>query len=490
MKTDVCFILEGTYPYVYGGVSNWIHNLVTSLGDLKFSIIHVSATGDTIRTHKYEIPDNIVEFKEIFVHDYKIEKGRTRGSKREGWRAIREFYDALGSNDLSKFTDVYKQVIDKNTRSLNAYDLMNSDQAWKMMTRLYQDYAPDVSFVDFYWTIKFIHSPLLNLVDVEIPEANVFHTVCTGYAGLLSVIAKMKRQKPLLLTEHGIYTHERKIEISKAKWIHSEEDKIMRATRTLGFFKEAWIKKFETLSKLTYDYADKIVTLFEGNRKMQIEGGADPSKISIIPNGVDVLEEQLTLHREKETTKNIGFIGRVVSIKDVKIFIRAMKILKERMKDIKVFILGSGDEEPEYFNECKTLTQMLQLEDNITFTGNVNVEDYYPMLDAVVLTSISEGQPLTILEAMSYGIPIVASDVGACRELIYGKDEDDRNLGEAGILTNIGSPHETAGAIMSILQNKDLYQKMSETGVTRIKKYYRKENTINSYRELYESLLR
>ena len=85
MKTDICLILEGTYPYVHGGVSGWIHNLITTLPDYTFSIVYVSSTGDVIRTPKYEIPPNILEFKEVFIHDFQDDKTKSRGDKEEGW---------------------------------------------------------------------------------------------------------------------------------------------------------------------------------------------------------------------------------------------------------------------------------------------------------------------------------------------------------------------------------------------------------------------
>ena len=65
-------------------------------------------------------------------------------------------------------------------------------------------------------------------------------------------------------------------------------------------------------------------------------------------------------------------------------------------------------------------------------------------LDVVVLTSLSEGQPLVILEAYAAGLPVVATYVGACRELIEGGDEADRALGPSGIVTRVANPAETA----------------------------------------------
>ena len=489
MKTDICLILEGTYPYVHGGVSSWIQKIVTSLSDLTFSIVHLSSTGDVMRPPQYKIPSNILEFKEVFIHDFHDDKTKTAGNKKEGWKALAQFYRDLENDDFSNLKYFYDQIVDKKTRSLNIHDLVFSRQSWDKAVELYNNLSPDVSFVDFYWTMRFIHIPILNLFNIDIPDARVYHTVCTGYAGLLSVIAKISKNAPMLLTEHGIYTYERKIDISRSTWIYSEADQVMRATRSLGFFKDIWIKKFEILSKLTYQYADKIITLFEGNRHMQIEGGAKASKIEIIPNGVDFPENLEVKAARPRKSKAIGFVGRVVSIKDIKVFIRAMKIVKEKIDDVAVYIMGSQDEDPRYTEECKTLAGMLQLENNIIFTGVVDVKDYYPLLDVMVLTSVSEAQPLSVLEAMSHGVPIVATDVGSCKELIVGSNFEDQSLGRAGIITNVGSPQDTAIAILTILADDKLKKKMSDTGIKRIEKYYNADTMVNSYRELYDSFL-
>lgn len=487
MKSDICLVLEGTYPYVHGGVSSWIHELVSSMQEFTFSIIHISATGDVMHVPKYDIPPNIIEFKEAFIHDFADDKSKTFGKKEEGWEMLREYYSKIDSATIADAEKFYKIMIDKSSRRLNIHDIMFTRKGWDMLIELYNNTAPDVSFIDFYWTTRFIHIPILNIFNVDLPEASLYHTVCTGYAGLLASIAKISKKKPLILTEHGIYTHERKIDISRSSWIYSETDKQMRATRTLGFFKDMWIRKFEILSKITYENADKIITLFEGNRRLQIEGGADPGKSIIIPNGVRFGEKETGKKKKKE--KIIGFAGRVVSIKDVKMLIRAMKIVKDKIPEIKVYIMGDRDEEPDYAEECAVLVKMLQLEENIVFTDVVDVEDYYPVMDVLVLTSISEAQPLSMLEAMSHGVPIVATNVGSCREIIIGKSHEDQALGKAGIVTKVGDPHETAKAIIKVLEDDEFREKASKAGVERVKKYYTVRDMIESYRRLYASYL-
>ena len=147
--------------------------------------------------------------------------------------------------------------------------------------------------------------------------------------------------------------------------------------------------------------------------------------------------------------------------------------------------IGPTDEDEEYYLECLEITKMLDLTEKFRFTGRVNVKEYYPNLDAMVLTSISEGQPLTILEAMAVGVPIVASDVGACSELVYGYTENDKSLGSSGIITAIGKPRDTGEAIISILENPELRKEMRRVGRERVIKFYKQQMVIDYYKNLY-----
>jgi len=166
-----------------------------------------------------------------------------------------------------------------------------------------------------------------------------------------------------------------------------------------------------------------------------------------------------------------------------------VKIVQEQIPDVTVYIMGDSSESPQYSEECQTLAEMLGLEKNVIFTGNVDVEDYYPKLDVVVLTSISEAQPLSLLEAMSHGVPVVTSNVGACRELVSGVGDDDKALGPSGIVSNVGNPSQTAQSILKILQNRELWEHMSKAGKERVQRYYSSDAMLGQYRELYESYL-
>ncbi|MDZ4224896.1 MAG: GT4 family glycosyltransferase PelF, partial [bacterium] len=343
-------------------------------------------------------------------------------------------------------------------------------------------------FLDYFWTWRGIHLPLIKVVQSEVPFAKIYHAVSTGYAGLVGAIAKIMHRGKYFLTEHGIYTHERMLEIAQAGWIFEKEMRRYRAERELSFFKQWWVSTFQTMSRISYVHADRIFTLFEGNKMREILDGASPEKISIIPNGIEI-QKFADFKREKKPAPQIALIGRVVAIKDIKTFIQAVKRVLVRFPDAQFYILGPHAEEEDYYAECKSLVEALHLEQSITFTGPVHVPDYLKFLDLVVLTSISEAQPYVILEAGIVGIPMVATDVGACREMLEGRSYEDQLLGLSGLVTQVANSNATAEAVIRLLTDKELYEQCSQTAIERAKRYYDLDDLLSRYLNIYEQNL-
>jgi polysaccharide biosynthesis protein PelF len=123
---------------------------------------------------------------------------------------------------------------------------------------------------------------------------------------------------------------------------------------------------------------------------------------------------------KKDGDFHVGFVGRIVPIKDVKTFIVAAKLVLERIPTCSFHLVGPEDEDEAYAAECHRLAADLKIADRLHFTGRANVLDYYKFLDVVVLTSVREAQPLVILEAYAAGIPCVSTDVGNVSELLEG----------------------------------------------------------------------
>ena len=488
---DVCLVLEGTYPYVTGGVSSWVHNLIRALPRIRFSLLTILASGQVYREYKYELPSNVTSIANLFIHEHDLSKQMNRGSSRGVYDLVYDFHQNMRAGDYSLLPDLFRLAIDPETRVISPRELFYGRRTWQMLTRMYQERDLQESFVDYFWTWRYAHLPVLRLFDAVIPEAKIYHTISTGYAGTLAAFANILHGAPVILTEHGIYTNERRIEIEQSRWIYEQESTSPVITKTVSPFKQMWISLFDHLSRVTYWYSKEIITLFENNRVMQVIGGADPGRTRIIPNGINLSRFPRKKDYEAQTEQLcVGFVGRVVPIKDVKTFIRACSIVRKRFQNIRFPVVGPFDEDQEYFEECKTLVQMFGISDCLEFTGRANVAELYPEMDVVVLTSVSEAQPLVILEANCCGVPCVATDVGACSELLNGRTPEDVALGPSGLVTPIANPQATAEALIKLLGDPELRKNMGTAGIQRVQRFYTEDDLNFAYLDLYQELMR
>ncbi|HEY7039069.1 MAG TPA: GT4 family glycosyltransferase PelF [Methylomirabilota bacterium] len=487
---DVCLILEGTYPFVTGGVSAWIHQLVGALPELRFSIFHISATRGETHEPRYQLPSNVVSLVDVGIHGGDEPAVGGDSLSADAWESMRRYHEDLRADRSDGLGELLHDVCPRPAAGPSVHDFIYGKPSWQIVRRLYEERAPDISFLDYFWTWRFTHLPIFRLLHAEVPEAAVYHTVSTGWAGFVAATQRLRRGRPMLLTEHGIYSRERRMEIDQADWIYVQRQAPMTLSAGPAYFKELWARLFDRLSRIAYAHADQIVTIFEGNRQAQIRDGADPAKTLVVPNGVD-LEPFAALPRIDPAPGEfrIGFVGRVVPIKDVKTFIRAVKIVAGAVPGARAVIAGPGDEDPEYLAECQALAATLGVADRVEFTGRVDVKQIYPRIDVLVLTSISEGLPLVILEAAAAGVPLVSTDVGACRELLEGREPADRALGASGLVTGLADPGATAQAIVGLARDPGLREEMGRAARARVRAHYQEADLIRRYREIYRGLI-
>jgi glycosyltransferase involved in cell wall biosynthesis len=185
----------------------------------------------------------------------------------------------------------------------------------------------------------------------------------------------------------------------------------------------------------------------------------------------------------------IGLLGRIVPIKDIKTFIRAMRTVVIQLPEAEGWLIGPEEEDREYVEECRSLIRELGLEGKVRFLGFQKISDILPRLGLLVLTSISEAFPLVLLEAFASGLPVVTTDVGACREIVEGNSAEDRALGSAGIVTPIADPEATAAGIVTLLTDEDRWYEAQKAGARRIEKYYTQARMLDSYKRIYDEAL-
>ena len=258
---------------------------------------------------------------------------------------------------------------------------------------------------------------------------------------------------------------------------------LLRAEWVKGAYKNIWIDQFRKMSTLAYERADLITSLYEHARELQVDLGCPAEKTMVTPNGVAVDHLQaLPGKTEEDAGKfNIGAILRVTPIKDVKTMIQAFGFAKEREPRLKLWIMGPCDEDEAYAKECFEQVEALGLTD-VVFTGRIDIRDYLGRMDVTILTSISEGQPLTILESYAAHVPVIATDVGNCSGLIFGENDD---FGAGGILTHIMNVEEIAQAMVDMARNEPMRIQMGESGYKRVMAGYRIEHMRATYQKIY-----
>jgi hypothetical protein len=102
---------------------------------------------------------------------------------------------------------------------LTIADLLHGRETFELIGEIAEHVAPHVSFLDLFWHFRAIHVPILRLLSAPAPPARCYHTVSTGYAGLCGAAFSVRTGRPLVVTEHGIYSRERNMDLARASWI-------------------------------------------------------------------------------------------------------------------------------------------------------------------------------------------------------------------------------------------------------------------------------
>jgi polysaccharide biosynthesis protein PelF len=487
-KVDILIICEGAYPFIKGGVSAWVQQLISALSEYTFGVVFLGTVPEDYQEPKYEFPDNLIHLQPVYLfqpHQYKTTIWPKRNKK--ALAKIKRMHDWFKKDTHAKglkhFPDIASLI--ESGKGFDEYQFLYSHDSWDYFTDMYQQYCTDPSYLDYFWTIRNIHLPIWKVADTvaAVPEFKIVHSVSTGYAGFLGALLRQRYHKPFILTEHGIYTKERRIELLQMPIVREDESIV----GDVSYMRKLWIRFFESIARVCYMHANEIISLYETAQRHQIADGASSELTKIIVNGVDI-EKFKPLRRPKNAAvpKVMCLIGRIVPIKDIKNFILAVNIAQKKIPDLQGWVVGPMDEDEEYTDECLKLMNTLGVEDYVKFLGVQNVLDIFPKIGVTVLTSISEGMPLVILESYAAGIPVVVTNVGACRNMVLGQHEQDQALGASGAVASIANPQETADDCVDLLLHPEKWQRASAAAIARVEQYYDEKTMFDAYREIYQ----
>jgi glycosyltransferase involved in cell wall biosynthesis len=295
-------------------------------------------------------------------------------------------------------------------------------------------------------------------------RADVVHV--HGYRCLSSfnaVYFAQARNIPSVLTPHGIYP-----------------------TRSFinGLAKSIFDHVF---GRLLLSFSDKIIALSEHNRQLLLQFGASADKIVIVPNGVNV-EEYASLQRSNsilEELKTDGpvllYVGRIDWNKRVEKIVEAMPTILKEFPQAK--FVAVGPDYGNYVDKLSAIARKLDVGRSLVIAGNVSRErlfEFYSAADAFLLPSSYEGFGLSMLEAMSSKVPVIASH--------YGGPGDILSHGVNAWLLKESTPNEISRSVYAVLTDRRLREGLVKNAFELVKKYTWK-NVVNELEIIYEQTI-
>jgi glycosyltransferase involved in cell wall biosynthesis len=363
---NVCLVLEGTWPYLTGGVAEWVDDLLAGLADLDIAVVHLR-DGD--------VPPPAPVY------------------------------------DPGACTQLMVAAVGRDV----------SDTA------------------------------------ASLPVAGLYHALSTGPASDVAAAAARRHGARLLVTEHGLAWREAMLGVGE-----------ITCGRVPPAERRPWVTALREAATRAYAEADGVTTVCAHNADEQIRLGAVAPVV--VPNAAPPTGPVRHGPRRPPT---IGYVGRVVPIKDVATFVRAAALVRRRLPDARLVVAGPLHHDTAYAEEVRRAGSGV-----VELLGEVDGRACIASLDVLVLPSISEAQPLVVLEAMAAGTPVVATAVGGVPELLAGR----------GALVPVGDATGVADAVVRYCTDDAAWCAASLAGQAHVGRHHRRADVVAAYRSLYERL--
>jgi glycosyltransferase involved in cell wall biosynthesis len=479
----VLLTTEGTYPFHQGGVSTWCEILVNKLKNVDYIIYSVLM--DPFVTQKFKLPENTkLQKMPLWGTEEPSEHLNTPFSqtylakKRTNAKVVNELFLPLFTNmireilSLEKNPIIFGQTLHALYHYFQKYEFKVSFKseiiwnAYKMIVKETVD-NPKNRFAqpDIYcliqslgWIYRFF-----NILNTPVPKTDVSHSSAAAFCGIPCVIAKLEYKTPFLLTEHGVYLREQYLSLSKRDYS--------------SFLNTFLIRMIHTVTSMNYAHADLVSPVCQYNTRWERKFDVKPQNIEVIYNGVDPRIFKEASHA-KSGPLTVVTVARIDPIKDILTLIRSASIVHKAIPEVKYVVYGSVSV-PEYYEECLSLRDQLGLQETFTFAGHSsNMAAAYQSGDVIVLSSISEAFPYSVVEAMMTGKPVIATDVGGIKEA----------LSDNGILVIPFDVNGLAQSTIKLLLNPELRQTMGKDAKERALNFFTLNRVLDLHLKSYIKL--
>jgi glycosyltransferase involved in cell wall biosynthesis len=460
---------EGTYPYVLGGVSRWCDQLLRALPEFRWLVLPVTA-GSLRLNPQFEVPSSVELLPEIALwskehlpftlrrhHEVDVDLPARLMREILGWQAepktlvdclvwCREHPDAITPSfrreeSLERYLAALRPMVTQDHTELGErfpWDLQNAIELYRLLL----------------WVARTAASPT--------PECELVHVTAAGWAAIPALVHQRLHGTPMLLTEHGVYVRE--------AYMSAARSGNASAARTVQ------TRVARALTRAAYASADVISPVTGAHRAWERALGVPEHRIRPIPNGVHTPETTSPL----PGTLTVVSVGRIDPLKDCETLLRVAAEVLTRVPEATFLHYGpvQPGEEP-YARRCVDLHRRLNLGHKFRFMGSTSdPSGAMRLADVVLMTSVSEGLPLSALEAMAEARPVVATSVGGIPMCLQG----------CGIVAPPAAVEDLAGAVVMLLEDLPLATMLGARGRSRVERDYDEQSFVQRYRSLLAEL--
>jgi glycosyltransferase involved in cell wall biosynthesis len=463
-SSDVVLVTEGTYPHAHGGVSVWCDQLVTGLPEQRFRL--VALTAFSYQRPVWNLPGHVDELTTVGLWDGARHRPRpprrpaaplaaslaallTRPDEEVG--GFVQWVDDLGRYDAA---EIARQLtFGELVVALDA--ALAGPGTWPIARRARaSDLVKVADMLDH----------LLRPLTIDAGPAAVYHASSNGLAALVCLLAHRRHGARFLLTEHGIYLRERYLELRRMAIAQPAKALLLRFHRLV--------------SCAAYREAAVIAPGSGWNQRWEIRNGARPHRVRTVYNGID---PAAFAAREVEPDEPVvSWLGRIDPIKDIETLVQGFAVVNAKRPDARLRLYGRiPATAAAYKGRIDALIDELGLVDVVTFEGGVaESADAYRDAQLGVLSSISEGFPYSLIEAMACGLPAVATGVGGVAEAVA----------DTGIVVPPRAPEMLGEAIVELLDDGPRRRRMGVLARERVLEHFTLEVCLEGFREIYADL--
>jgi len=488
---SVLMTTEGTYPYSSGGVSTWCDALLRNTPDVRWTLLPLMMNPHI--EQKFDPPDNVRRVINVplwgieepsefsadipFSHLYDRKRRTTAATvEREFLPIFRELLRivTVDQDDSATLGRVFVQLEDY-FRTWDYNETWKSRPVWRTFRRAVEESSHSLALhharpgadqqlptiFDLTECLRWLYHFLI-VLNVRVPKTSVTHATAAAFCGIPCITARVRHGTPMILTEHGVYLREQYLFLSRF--------------RRLFFCKQFLMSLITAVVRANYHFADIVAPVCHYNTRWEVAHATPQEKIRVIHNGVD--PDLFAAAPKVHGDLHVVATARIDPLKDIETLLRVAARMKSTHPRVRFTVHGAVADET-YHRRCLALRRHLGVEDTVTIgTATEDVVAAYRDADVVLLTSISEAFPYSVIEAMSCEKPVVASDVGGVSEALEG----------CGVLVKPRDDERFAAELAKLLDDPHLRLRLGAKARARVMEEFRLDHCIGKYLELYRGL--